>query len=253
LIPGEASQRTSRLVGTVVGVIFLFSILDTFLSGYLEPKATYRAFPGTSQFITGELQDPVESIADLVYSAEPPAVRLVFLEARGRLWRGSLEVDAGAPEGEIVVKVFRKRLVPDDKTPRLRVLVFTDQAPYRASFKSLTRRFLGIPPWWISLVTFPLVGLSLGLSYYLSGRREAILARQGIVPITRMVRSKSEWEITFALGLDHGIKMGDHLPLLNDRLERRGEVVVTHVEADESKASLDASAKIGPNSFVAKP
>jgi hypothetical protein len=253
LIPGEASQRTSRIVGTVVGVIFLFSILDTFLSGYLEPKATYRAFPGTSQFITGELQDPVESTVDIGYSAEPPVVRLAFLEARGRLWRGSLDVDAAAPEGEIVVKVFRKRLVPDDGTPRFKVLVFTDGASYRASFKSLTRRFLGIPPWWISLITFPLVGLSLALSYYFSGKREAILATQGIMPITRMVRSKSEWEVTFALGLDHGIKMGDRLHLLNDKLERTGEVVVTHTEADESKASLDASAKIGPNSFVAKP
>ena len=255
MILGGTSHRTRKVVGFIgalVLVVFVLSILDTFLSGYLEPKATFRAFPGTSQFVNGELQWPVEGISDLTYRSETPLVQVTFLRARGRLWWGTLEVDPAAREGEASLMVFPKHTVPDSETPRLRVLIFTDEGSYRASFKSFTRRFLGIPSWSIAAATLPLVVFSLGLSYYLTGKREAALAIKGIVPVLKLARRGREWEITCGLGRNHGIKMGDRLSLLNDKLETMGEVVVTHVEADESKASLDALQKIGPNSYVAK-
>jgi hypothetical protein len=255
LIIDGTSHRTSKVVGFIgalVSVIFIISILDTFLSGYLEPKATFRAFPGTSQFVSGDLQWPVEDIADLTYRSDTPMVKVAFLRARGRLWWGNLEVDPAAREGEVALMVFPKHTVPDSDTPRLRLLIFTDEAGYRASFKSFIRRLLGIPSWWIAAAALLLMACSLVLSYYLTGKREAALAIKGIVPVLKLVRRGKEWEITCGLGRKHGIKMGDRLPVLNDTLEPIGEGVVIHVEADESKASLDASLKIGPNSFVAK-
>jgi hypothetical protein len=255
LILDGTSHRTSKVVGFIgalVSVIFIISILDTFLSGYLEPKATFRAFPGTSQFVNGDLQWPVEGIADLTYHSDTPMVKVALLRARGRLWWGNLEVDPAAREGEVAVMVFPKHTVPDSDTPRLRLLIFKDEAGYRASFKSFIRRLLGIPSWWLAAATLLLMACTLGLSYYLTGKREAALAVKGIVPVLKLVRRGKEWEITCGLGRNHGIKMGDRLPLLNDTLEPIGEVVVIHVEAEESKASLDASLKLGPNSFVAK-
>ena len=255
MILDGTSHRTHKVVGFIgalVSLVFVISILDSFLSGYLEPKAVFRAFPGTSQFVNGDLQWPVEGIADLTYRSDPPLVRVRFLRARGRLWQGNLEVDPAAREGEITVMVFPKHTVPDSDTPRLRVLIFTDEANHRASFKSFVRRLLGIPSWWIAAATLPLMACSLGLSYYLTGKREAALAIKGIVPVLKVVRRGKEWEITCGLGRRHGIKMGDRLPLLNDRLEPIGEALVIHVETEESKAFLDASQKVGPNSFVAK-
>jgi len=255
LILDTTSHRTSKVVGFIgalVSAVFIISILDTLLSGYLEPKATFRAFPGTRQFVNGELQWPVEGIADLAYRSSPPLVQVTFLRARGRLWWGTLEVDPAAREGEVSLMVFPKHTVPDSETPSLRVLIFRDEAGYRASFKSFIRRRLGIPSWWIAAATLPLLVFSLGLSYYLTGKREAALAIKGVVPVLKLVRRGKEWEITCGLGRKHGIKMGDRLPLLNDKLEPIGEVVVIRVEADESKASVDASQKIGPNFFVTK-
>ena len=249
------SHRTGKIVGFIgalVSLVFVISILDTFLSGYLEPKATFRAFPGTSQFVNGDLQWPVEGIADLTYRSDPPLVQVRFVRARGRLWQGNLEVHPGAREGEVAVMIFPKHTVPDSDTPRLRVLIFTDEASYRASFKSIVRRLLGIPSWWIAAATLPLMACSLGLSYYLTGRREAALARRGIVPVLKVVRRGKEWEITCGLGRKHGIKMGDRLPVLNDTLEPIGEAIVIHVDADAINAYLEPSRKIGPNSFVAK-
>ena len=255
MILDVTSYRTSKVlgfIGAVVSVIFVISILDTFLSGYLEPKATFRAFPGTSEFVNGELQWPVEGVAEITYHSDTPLVHVTFLRARGRLWWGNLQVDPAAGEGEVAVMVFPKHTVPDSETPRLRVLIFTNEAGYRASFRSFIRRLLGIPSWWLAAATLLLMACTLGLSYYLTGKREAALAVKGIVPVLKLVRRGKEWEITCGLGRNHGIKMGDRLPLLNDTLEPIGEVVVIHVEAEESKASLDASLKLGPNSFVAK-
>lgn len=255
MILDGTSHRTSKvvgLIGVLVFVVFVLSILDTFLAGYLEPKATFRAFPGTSQFVNGDVQWPVEGIAELTYHSDTPLVQVTFLRARGRLWWGNLEVDPAAREGEASLMVFPKHTVPDGDTPRLRVLIFTDEATYRASFKSFTRRFLGIPSWWIAAATLPLIAFCLVISYYLTGKREAALAIEGIVPVLKLSRRGKEWEITCGLGRKHGIKMGDRLALLNDRLKPIGEVVVIRVEADESKACLDASQKIGPHSFVAK-
>jgi hypothetical protein len=255
LILDGTSHRTSKVIdviGALVSVVFVISILDTFLSGYLEPKATFRAFPDTSQFVNGDLQWPVEGIAEITYLSDTPLVQVTFLRARGRLWWGKLEVDPAAREGEASIIIFPKHTVPDSETPRLRLLIFTDEAGYRASFKSFIRRSLGIPSWWIAAATLPLMAFSLGLSYHLTGKREAALAIKGIVPVLKLVRRGKEWEITCGLGRKDGIKMGDRLPLLNDRLEPIGEAVVIHVEAAKSRAFLDASQNIGPNSFVAK-
>jgi hypothetical protein len=255
LIVEGPSQRTRKLVGFIgalASAVFLLSSLDAFVSGHLEPKNTFRAFPGTNQYINGELEGPVEGIVDLTYRSENPMVTVVFLQARGRTWRGLLKVDPAAREGENSLIVFHKHTVPDRETPRLRVLIFTNEAHYRASFTSLSRRFLGIPPWWISVVTLPMAILSLGASYYLSSKREQALARQGIAPITRMVRRGAQWELTLGLGHENGIRAGDTLFLLDEDLRRVGEVVAIQVQAQESKASLDASEKVSPGYFVGK-
>jgi hypothetical protein len=255
LIVDGPSQRTRKLVGFVgalVSAVFLLSIVDTFVSGHLEPKSTFRAFPGTTQYISGELQGPVEGLVDLAYRCENPMVTVAFLQARGRTWRGLLKVDPAAHEGEASIMVFHKHTVPDKETPRFKVRIFTDEAHYRASFRSVSRRFLGIPAWRISAVTLPMAILFLGVSYYLSGKREQALARQGIAPITRMVRKGGQWELTLALGREHGIRAGDRLLLLDGDLRRVGEVVAMQVQAQESKASIDTSAKISPGYFVGR-
>jgi hypothetical protein len=255
LIVEDLSQRTRKLVGFIgalVSAVFLLSIVDAFVSGHLERKNTFRAFPGTNQYINGELQGPVEGIADLTYRSENPMVTVVFLQAGGRTWRGLLQVDPAAHEGETSLMVFHKHTVPDRETPRFRVLIFTNEAHYRASFPSVIWRFLGIPPWWVSVVTLPMAILSFGISYYLSGKRERGLARQSIAPITRMVRKGDQWELIVALGREDGIRAGDHLLLLDGDLRRVGEVVAIQVQAQESKVTLDVSEKVSPGHFVGK-
>lgn len=237
--------------GTVIGIIFLFSILDTFVSGHLEPKNTFRALRGTRQLVTGKLQRPVESIIEITYSSDNPSIGLDFLECKGRIWRGRLEVDPEAAEGDYSLTVFPKRTLPDQDTPVYKVRIFRDNDRYRASFKSFSRKHFGVAPWWISIGTLPLVLLCLALSHHFSGKTEALLVRHGIGPIYKLVRRKNAWEITFGLGENHGIKLGDRLLLLDEKMESAGEIIVTAVGAEESQASVDLSQKIAPTYLIA--
>lgn len=225
--------------------------MDTFVSGFLEPKNTFRALRGTRQLVTGKLQWPVESIKEITYSPDSPVVRLVFLESKGRIWRGRLEVDSGAAAGDYSLTVFPKHTLPDRDTPVYKVRVFSDKESYRGSFKSMVRKYFGIAPWWLSVCTLPLVIACLALSYYLSGKEELWLAKEGIGEIYKLVRRKNEWEITFGLGENQGIKLGDRLLLLNEKMEIAGEVIVTAVGPEESQASLERSEKIAPNYLIA--
>ena len=238
--------------GAVISLIFFLSILDTFVSGHLEPKGTYRALPGTTRLINGKLQRPVDSADEITYSSDTPAVKIVFLEAKGRLWRGRLEVNQRAKERDYSLIVYLKGQVPDEETPILTVRVFEDRARYQASFKSISQKHLGIPPWWISVVSLPLALVSFGAVYLLSSREEALLAREGIAEIYRIIRRDEAWEITFGLGRDHGIKPRDRLKLLNAEGRPVGDVVVTIVEAEQSHASVDRWLPITPNFFVSK-
>jgi len=238
--------------GTVIGIIFLFSILDTFVSGHLESKNTFRALRGTGQLVTGKLQWPVASIIEITYNSDNPFIRLIFLECKGRIWRGRLEVDSGASEGEYSLTVFPKRTLPDQDTLVYKVRIFRDTERYQASFKSFSRKHFGIAPWWISIGTLPLVFACLALSHYFSGKTEALLVTHGIGAIYKLVRRKNEWEITFGLGENHGVSIGDRLLLLDDKMESAGEVVVTAVGPEESQASLDLSQKIAPTYLIAR-
>jgi hypothetical protein len=51
LILDGTSHRTGKVVGFIgalIAVVFVTSTLDAVVSGYREPKNTFRAFPGTS-------------------------------------------------------------------------------------------------------------------------------------------------------------------------------------------------------------
>lgn len=201
--------------------------------------------------VTGKLQRPVESIIEITYSSDNPSIGLDFLECKGRIWRGRLEVDPEAAEGDYSLTVFPKRTLPDQDTPVYKVRIFRDNDRYRASFKSFSRKHFGVAPWWISIGTLPLVLLCLALSHHFSGKTEALLVRHGIGPIYKLVRRKNAWEITFGLGENHGIKLGDRLLLLDEKMESAGEIIVTAVGAEESQASVDLSQKIAPTYLIA--
>lgn len=245
------SQIVSRL-GGAIALVFLFSIADSVVSGYLESKTFFRALPGMHQPISGDLAQPVPAVKALTYTSDTRFVRLDLAGVKGRTWHGKLMVAPAALQGTFHLRVFAAGGPMDANAPVLTVQVFDDPRQHRASYKSVIRRLSGLSPLWLVLATLPLVVASLWLSYFLSGRREASLADKGIVPIVKMTRLATHWEIGFELGQDQGITPGDNLLLLDEELRPVGQVAAARVEAGKSQAFLDFTTHVAPNFFIAK-
>ena len=200
----QLSRLFSRLA-PVAAIVFLCVMADIFVSGYLESKRFFRALPGTSQAISGELEYPARSLAELSFVVPSSRIELFFTATQGKLWRGRLEVGPDARPGQYDLQVFVGRTPPAEPLTFYRLQVFSGQRELNASYKSLTRRYFGLAPLWIALAAAVLVVAGLAASYYLTTRQEQQLASQDIVPIAKMARTKRGWEIHFALGRCHGV------------------------------------------------
>jgi hypothetical protein len=247
----QLSRLFSRMA-PVAAVLFLLLLADIFISSYRESKMPYRALPGGSQAVSGDLAYPASAMAKISYTASSPHIRLEITATQGKLWRGRLHVDAGTPPGEYAWQVFSGRTPPPQAPPPYRILVFTDAAQLNASSPSLCRRYLGIAPIWPALAMFVVVIAGLAGSFLLSTHREDQLASQDIVPIAKMARTKQGWEIHFALGLRHGLRQHDTLLLLDAGFEPAGRITVERVEADHSCALVPFDRNIAPDYWLAK-
>lgn len=116
----------------------------------------------------------------------------------------------------------------------------------------LIRRFSGLSPLWIVMVSSAMVIAGLAGSYHISNRQERRLACRDIVPVAKMARTLNGWEIHFALGRCHGIRPQDTLLLLDARFAPVGRIVVDRVEESHSTAVVPLNARLAPDYWLAK-
>ncbi len=246
------SQRFVRRCGIIAGVLFLLSVADTFVSGHLDDPRAIRALPGSRHAVNGTLTATVSSKDELRYRAASKGLRLAFIDLRGRIWRGELQVDDTINPGDYDLQVLDVRQQAVEKPGAHRVLVFDSKAALNASYPSICRKTIGIPPWWLVIASLPLLAGALLLSYLHSVRQEAMLVRQGIYPIMKLSKLKDCWEIGIGVHGEQKIFAGDLLRLLNRSLEPVGELRIHSVRDEMAHAVLDLTADIAPGYFVHK-
>ncbi len=247
------SPRFIRRFGVIAGVLFLFSVADTFVSGHLDDPRIIRALPGSRHAVNGTLTASVSSKEELRYRAGSKGLHLAFVDLRGRIWRGELQADDTIDPGDYDLQVLDVRQQAVEKPGAHRVLVFDSKAALNASYPSICRKTIGIPPWWLVIGTLPLLAGALLLSYLHSVNNEALLERQGIFPIMKLSRLKDRWEVGIGVHGEQKIFAGDLLRLLNRSLEPVGELRIHSVRDEMALAVLDLSAEIAPGYFVQKP
>jgi len=245
--------RILNRVGALLGVLFLVSVLDTAFSGYMEPKSLCRIFPGGTEFVSGKISaDRITSLEDLKFVADTPLLTVEFVEAKGRLWRGKAHASSSMEAGTYHFKTLLKWQQPAEEESEYTVKVFSDEAAYRNSFRSFLRRFLGVAPWLITAVSFPLLLVCLMLSFRISTQREAHLNEEGLATVFKVTRSKDSCEVSFGFGEKDGIRVGDSMWLMNRSWQPVGEVKVKKVGNLYATAEVDPSIFVKPDYLVGK-
>lgn len=244
--------KTLGHIGALLGVLFLLSIMDTVVSGYLEPEQLYRAFPGQVLFVAGKLEQPIPASADLGCTADSPALRVTFISSKGRMWRGKLLIPQTLEPGRYRFQVHLKWEAAPAAAPVSTLLVFRDAAAYRNSFYSVFERYFGIRPWWITLCVFPFMLVALGGSYWLTSKQEAHLNRKGFASIFKVTRNKETCEVSFGLGGKDGLEVGDRVRLWSREPRFIGEGRVVRVLDQCAVAEVDRSIPVKPDFLVSK-
>ena len=244
------SLRSIKRYGLITGVIFFLALADTLIASYRDDGRTIRALQGSSHAISGEVSSYATRLEDLAFIGDTRDLRLSFVEAKGRLWRGRVEVKPAAAAGRYTFQVFDGHNPATEPPPVFQVLVFHDEQALRKSHLSVSRRLLGIAPWWIIAAALPLLAAALLLSYYHTSRREALLETQGIMPIIKLSRQKTHWEIGFAAGPGRTPLAGDDLALLNRELAQAGQLRVHQVQDGLVTAHAGLEEAIAPDFYV---
>jgi hypothetical protein len=240
-------------IGIIVFLVFLLSVIDSFIAGS-EPLDLFRAMPGTEQPVHGMVNGPLKTTDDIVFVTYSEGINVEFQEVEGRMWRGILKLSPYIDPGEYSFMVILKGEEPTMETPRYKVRVFPDRESYQRSFKSLLQRHAGIPPFWVTLITIPFIALTFGLTYYLSNKKDELLAMQGRAEIFKIKKKEETWEISFGLGQKHGLNEGDFVLLYDPDGTVVGKAKVIKV----SRTCATATARISnlpefkPDCFVRK-
>jgi len=251
-----------------VFVLLLLSMLDIVMGAFSHSRTSFSVMAGEDVNLSGDLEKAVDEAwfksthelspaqrmvlinQILGYTPQNDFLKLEFKEVRGRFWRGRLAVGPTAPQGEITITVFQHSY-PNDVS-RYQVRIFRDFAAYKSSLPSLSERYLGFPPWAVTLFLFPLAVILILINFLQSGKADRDLQAAGIGPIYKLARRKDHWEVVFGLGSQHGVQEGDTLILMDHQHTPVGEIKADVVRSESSTAALPISVTVTPRHMVVR-
>jgi len=254
-------NRWCNLAGKA-GAIFCFLTLAVLLDGLIgqfrEPAHIIKVLPGMTVQINGELVEEVKGVQDLTSMSDSDQLTVSFEAVHkgyflgGDMWRGRLTAESQIQPGEYHLNVLPKTSSSTRKTPAFRILVYADALSLQRSSKSLIRSYLGISPFGVAAACVPGILLALGLVYFLTGKRDALLARVGRAEVYRVTRRDGGYEIRFALGTAHGLAPGAHVRVLNAAGQAVGIAQVEESTPTDSLAVVTADQEIKAGYLVAR-
>ncbi|MFH1914626.1 MAG: hypothetical protein ABIK45_10165 [Pseudomonadota bacterium] len=258
------TTRTFNRFAMIGIALLVFSVVDSCTAAFGTPYV-FRMTPGDTILVSGDLLDTpgipnrwleepsLETIRSHIdYTRVTPGLHIEFIELRGRLWRGYLQLDSAVP-GEYTFQVFNTASKEPEVEPLFTVRVFADQDALRADMPSISERYLDIRPVLIFFMAMPLTMFLLYLSFRQSGKDEAMLLKHGIGSVYKLAKSKAGWDVMVGLGSTHGVNPGDTLRILDRTMHEVGEMKVETVGPEASGCLLPLDANIKANYYVALP
>jgi hypothetical protein len=252
----EQINRWRGLAGKIAMafcVIALLVLVDGLLVHFREPANLVKVLPGAITDLNGELTDEASDIQDLTFVTSSDQLTVNFAAIHkgyflgGDMWRGRLIVGQGIPPGEYNLSVLPKRAASSRKAPAFRILVFPDALSLQNSSTSIVRRWYGVSAFVVAAGCLPGILLAFGAVYWLSGRREALLAATGQAEIYQVTGRDGGCEIRFGLGTAHGISPGARVAIHDDMGQQvgTGTVEVCNQKVSVAQATSDQPIKAG--------
>jgi hypothetical protein len=238
--------------GAFFCIIFLVAAVDGIVSNFRQPDNLIRLLPGESIEVNGSLKEKAETVQDLDCVSDSNQIQLTFEALHsgfwfgGYMWRGLLKVSPTIAPGEYSVKVARKGGDPPKFSSNFRVEVYPDHESYRRSSKSLMRKYLDVSPWWVLGVFVLSTFFAFALVYFLSQKREFLLALDGKAEVYLIEEGESECIVSFGLGTNHGVRPGTVLTVSDRRGSAVGTAEVRESSETDSTAVVTSDYKIKP-------
>jgi hypothetical protein len=237
-------SRWRNLAGKAASCFFLLAfvtLLDGLVAHFREPSNLFRVLPGAVTEINGYLPGEVKGVEDLTYVSTSPRLKVTLNEVHkgyfmgAPMWQGMVEIDAQIEPGEYRVVVKPRSLSFKGPAPIFHILVYANPLSLQQASPSFIRRFTGLSPFGLAASFLPGIILAAAAVYYLSGKRENLLAQEGKAEIYQVVKGDGLYEVRFSLGTSHGIGPGSQLQIFDNL----GETVGTaQVEESNPKNSL---------------
>lgn len=265
------NKKAFRRFSVAFFVLFLLTLIDMVAFIMSDAKTVFKVVAGGETEISGKLTDPIDPnelrpLPD--QSGGPEADRdlnhlltvsplnrhyaIRFTGVNGRIWRGILKTEPFAAPADLAFQVMRTGNPEEPRPVTYHVFIYPDEASYRRSYLSLTKRWTGIDPLWAPLMLLPMGVLIFWIGFGIARQEESDLQAGGIGPIYKLVKQKEHWEVVFGLGSRQGIRPGDTLLVMDSRRHQVGEIVAREVAADHTTATVDAKAPIRAEFLIAR-
>lgn len=239
-------------------VLALVTLLDGLVAKFREPPNLFRVLPGTATEINGYLPAGVQGVEDLTYVSTSPRLKVSLVTVHkgylmgAPMWRGMVEIEAQIEPGKYRVVVKPKSASYKGPVPIFHFLVYANPQSLQQASPSLIRRFTGLSPFGVAASFLPVVILAVAAVYYLSGKREELLAQQGKAEIYQVVKGDGIYEVRFGLGTSHGIGPGAQVTITDALGEPVGTAQVEKSSLNNSLALITTDREIRVGYLVSR-
>ena len=250
--------RTRSAVGKITAlfcILFSLSIIDAVIAGFRQSANVFDLLPGTTVEINGILMGKVESASEITWTGNSNHILLTVDSIQkghwfgDNMWQGRLTIDPDIMAGEYSLTVGIDGMKMQ-KPGNFLIKVYKDYAGYRQSFKSLIKRYLDVSPWLAAAAFSTFVVLAFGYIFFLSGKIEELMAKQGKAVIYRVKKGDDGCELSFSLGARNGIRENTCFTLFNEEGKPAGTVVVHNVSETDSVARVGSGCTVKPGYTV---
>ena len=240
-------------IGAAFCVIAFLAMVDGLLVHFREPANLVKVLPGAVIAINGELTDEAHQVEDLTFVTSSDQLTVTFEAIHkgyflgGDMWRGQLIVGPDIAPGEYSLAVLPKRTDSPRKAPAFRIKVFPDALSLQKSSASLVRRTFGVSAFGVAAGCLPGILLAFGAVYWLSGRREALLAASGQAEVYQVTGGDGGYEVRFGLGTAHGVSPGARVAIYDEAGQQvgTGTVEVSNQRVSVAQVTSDQEIKAG--------